>query len=361
MTTILKNLLRITAPTLLITLLVLEITFRLIIPASNPPMAWFDDENQIYRLARHHDIGLATIGVFAQQRARWHINNAGWNSPVDYTPVKTKPRIAVIGDSYIESLQVDVDKNFPSVLRGLIGDAEYEIYSFGISGAPLSQYLHMGRYVIQQFDPDLMIFNVVHNDFAESVYRINHADQYWLLIKTGKGEVEEVRPRAAPWTTQFSPLKQVLRHSALLRYIMFNLGIGTLFDQDAPERAEYIANINPDQIARDRNDIGEAVRYILGRMQIEFKGRQILFVMDAPRDMVYAGQWNEQIEFLHKLMADSCRKAGFALLDLTKAMRAAYAENGRHFESQWDGHWNEYGHEFVARTVARMLHEGHFL
>ena len=38
-------------------------------------------------------------------------------------------------------------------------------------------------------------------------------------------------------------------------------------------------------------------------------------------------------------------------------MRKAYAENGRHFESEWDFHWNEYGHEYVARAVADFLQE----
>lgn len=83
----------------------------------------------------------------------------------------------------------------------------------------------------------------------------------------------------------------------------------------------------------------------------------------APRSSIYAGTFSaleEDVQFLHTLTADVCAQNGISLLDLSVSMRDAYAENGRHFESEFDFHWNEYGHEYVAGELGEFL-QGHLL
>ena len=109
----------------------------------------------------------------------------GWNYPIDYYPINDKKLIAVIGDSYIEAFQVDVDKNYPFLLREKLKN-DYEVYAFGKSGAPLSQYLHISRYVNRHFDPDILIFNLVHNDFDESIQELYPGNTYFLKVSSIK-------------------------------------------------------------------------------------------------------------------------------------------------------------------------------
>lgn len=351
------NFLRLSLPSLLLLVLLLELFFRFVIPASDPPMAWFDYPSGIYRFATDRPTGTVTVGTLAQQRGHWRINNAGWNSPVDYVREKTKPRIAIIGDSYIEAWQVDSDKSYPSILRNLL-DGDFDVYSFGVSGAPLSHYLYMGRYVVDQFDPDVLIFNIVHNDFDESLARINSGVRHFMLLRMQDGRVEETTPAADPSSTQFSISKQILRKSAFVRYLMFNLHIENTLRRLRYRQQEYVANIDPTAIARDRDEIRVAVHYIVDRMRDDFQDREIVFVMDAPRSSIYSGASNENVRFLHEITAEACADSGVSLVDLTGPMRSAYEENGRRFESEWDGHWNEYGHQFVARAVAGALRDG---
>ena len=340
-----RDILRVTLPTLVVTFLLLELFFRWAIPASDPPMGWFDDESLIYRFDVSRERGMVTIGALAQQRGRWRINNSGWNSAVDYEAEKTRPRIAIVGDSYIEAQQVDVEKNFPSVLTNLAG-SNYDVYSFGISGAPLSQYLHMGRHIVEKYDPDVLIFNVVHNDFQESLKAVNPS-VHWLLLSGDSGSITEIPPQINYSFTQFSLPKRVLRKSALVRYLFFNLNIQTLWRK----RGRFPV---------ESHQIEQAVAYILDRMRIEFEGRHVLFVMNAP-DTIYSDDVDEDVEFLHELMQSACAEAGLQLLDLTEPMKAAYAIDGLKFESPWDGHWNEYGHQFVANAVHNTLNERHML
>jgi hypothetical protein len=94
-----KNILIVSIPTIIFLLFVLELVFRFVIPACNRPQAIFDEKTRLYRYKANQN-GLFTIGKFAQQTAKYRINNYGWNSPIDYSKKKSKPRIAIIGDSY---------------------------------------------------------------------------------------------------------------------------------------------------------------------------------------------------------------------------------------------------------------------
>ena len=93
------------------------------------------------------------------------INNEGWNNEIKYIQNKTNYRIAIIGDSYVEAFQVDVNESFPSLLQ--INFPDIEVYSFGISGSPLSNYYQMIKYVSKKFNTDLYIINMVNNDYDE--------------------------------------------------------------------------------------------------------------------------------------------------------------------------------------------------
>ena len=170
-----KGIAFITIPTLVLVAVILEVLFRTIIPASQVPQACFDGVWNIYKFCPGQGSGVSTKGKLAHSASTWRINNAGWNSPIDYQSKGERDRIAVIGDSYVEAFQIDITESYPYLLSNALG-ADYEVYSFGISGAPLSQYLNLSRYVVSEFDPDVLIFNVVHNDFEESIRKYNSND-----------------------------------------------------------------------------------------------------------------------------------------------------------------------------------------
>jgi hypothetical protein len=102
-------------------------------PASEMPMGFFDENTKIFKHETNSN-GVYTIGKFSQIRAKWVTNNEGWTFPVDYQKDKMKKRIAVIGDSYIEALQVDQDRSYPYLLSKRLGK-DYEVYTFGKRGS----------------------------------------------------------------------------------------------------------------------------------------------------------------------------------------------------------------------------------
>ena len=97
-------------------------------------------------------------------------NNYGFVSNIDYDPTKTTPLIAIIGDSYIEAAMVPYEQTGAGRLAKQLQDGA-RVYSFGASGAPLSQYLAYAEYVGKEFHPDVLVILVVDNDFDESLLK----------------------------------------------------------------------------------------------------------------------------------------------------------------------------------------------
>ncbi len=358
--TMLKNIVLLTLPTCVIVMLVLEVATRVLVPAAEFPFYFYDPDDHILKFAVSQEReGTFTMGALAQIRATWRINNAGWNSAVDYEPLKRRPRIALIGDSYIEALQVDVEHSLAGELRRLIG-APAEVYAFGISGAPLSQYLHMARYAWSRYDPDIVVVNVVHNDFDESLCAVKRQPGVLCLEERGQ-ELHEAAIRAY----EPDPKTRLARHSSTVRFAVVNLQIMARVRNwlsAGGAKASFNANIDPDQVGVRAGRIQRATEYLLRKFKEESHGRPVLFVMDAPRKDVYEGTMGtSSVRWLNDMMKAECERHRLPFIDLTEVFTRQFLIDHRRFESEFDWHWNEHGHQVAARAVLQGLQRLHLL
>src|SRR5205814_2006084 len=112
------------------------VVFRLVWPASDVPANAFVDG-----LVRYAPQQSGVWRVRNEIAAPYRINRQGWNSGIgDYAAPRRPgvPRIAVVGDSYVEALQVPFDHSLAERLAdSRSADRKaIEVYRFGISGAP---------------------------------------------------------------------------------------------------------------------------------------------------------------------------------------------------------------------------------
>jgi hypothetical protein len=225
-----------------------------------------------------------------------------------------------------------------------------EVYDFGISLASLSQYLQMARYIRSHFDPDILVINVVHNDFDESLCSVRRQIGMLCLVVEG----ETVREASID---PYSPnsVFRMLRHSALVRYLVLNLHVPAIFQHALWSiwlSGTYNANVDPIEVRNRENHIRYASNYVLKRLQMENKGRPIIFLIDAPRQDIYSDTIaNSKLLWLHELLLTQCREFGFDLIDLTDEFSRLFHLNHVRFETEYDGHWNEYGHKIVASQL----------
>ena len=352
-----KNILSITLPTVIILLLILEVFFRLVIRADDPPRSIFDEEEKMFYFSNKRETGICTRGRFAEIKAKWRVNNMHWNYPIDYYPRKDKKLIAVIGDSFISAFQVDVDKKYPFLLHDMLKN-EFEVYAFGIDGAPLSQYLNISRYVNRHFNPDIFIFNLVYNDFDESINKLTPGRNWFLkVIVNEDGPITESIPVTKPDLPQYRLWKRLLYKSALFRYLYLNVHTKEIHHKKiTPSKDNFEANVKADDIDVNRDIIYKATDYILKTIRNENKEKRIIFILDGLRGDIYENRLNKsRLLWIGEMMDELCNNYQIEYIDLTPEMEQEFINNNKKFDFKIDNHWNEYGHKFVANVLYEYL------
>lgn len=354
---LIKNLVLVTLPALLLLALLSELFFRFVVPAAEFPYPGFDPASRVLKLdpARART-GVYTLGLWASPRARWRINDEGWNSSVEYTAdAPRRPRVVIVGDSYVEAVQVDVDRNFGALARKRLGGAA-DVYTLGVSGAPLSQYLQMARYA-RKFRPAVLVINVVHNDFGQSVSTVERLPEVLQLAPDGAGF------REVPAAYELGPARSLVRLSATARYLIWNgkiLGLPARIAQmrRGVHRRGFApnANIDAERLRRSAPVIRRAVFEIARRIRAENPGTRIIYMMDGPRADIYAGKVaTSDLAWLTALMRDAAEANGASFVDLTPVFSRYWAAEHRPLNFASDGHWNEPAHRLAAQALVAEL------
>lgn len=360
--TFLTNLLGI-AVSFIIILVMVEVILRLFFPVADIPKAYYDD--QIGSHLAPNQSGTWHVGALGEVSGDYHINSAGWNSPHEYTTEKPDNtlRVAVIGDSFIEALSVNIDDEaLMAVLEKKLQESpacsEYdqiEVYAFAYSGAGLSQYLNMMRYASENYDPDVYVFAIIQNDFDTSFYDAPGHHHFLQYKIDDEGDFVESPPE--DWTP--SKIRRFSRNFALVRYIWINLrgqyvpGVQGIFRGGAGEEEEF-------QI--DDDTMQDFVTYILGEYQqiAEADGAELFLVMDPDREAIYNNHEPDPDLYKYNIMVDnSTQELGIDFVDLTDLFTEDYAQNQQHFDFQTDYHWNPYAHEMVSNVVYDWMVGGH--
>lgn len=336
------------------------VLFRFVLPGSDVPRNAFVNE-----LVRYQPGQSGVWRVRDEIAAPYRINARGWNSPVADYPVARKPgtgRIAFVGDSFVEALQVPVEKSFAEVVAAkLAANGPLEVQRFGVAGAPLSQYLHMVEREVVARRPDRIVVTLIHNDFDESfVFKPGRYTSSFLKLRIEGGKVVgEVAPE--PWRPG---LLEFVRQSATARFLLYRWQVRPQALVDAilgPARAAgedgYAANIDIAGVFAREADIRVATDYLFRRLKARADaiGAKLQFVMDGDRAAIYAGRGDSPALKLNRIAAETASRHGIAFLDLHPVFAAEWAKSGKRFEFQADAHWNEYGHAVAGAAIAEAL------
>jgi lysophospholipase L1-like esterase len=336
------------------------VLFRMILlPSDVPANAFVDglvryapDQSGVWRLRN-------------EIAAPYAINKQGWNSGVgDYVVARRSgiDRVAIVGDSMVEALQVAHDQSIGERLAAELshGGNPVEVYRFAISGAPLSQYLNMIEHEVGRYRPDWIVVLLIHNDFDET-YRFvgGRYTSSFLKLRVVDGAVIGELP-ALPWQPNATDW---LRRTATARYMYYRWqvrldAIRKLLLQSEHPGARYEANVDVPDVLGQLPDIAAAMDHVFARLAAfgRGEGTRFLLAMDGVRAAIYAGQTSRVLQ-LNRLAADVARKHGLPFADLHSAFTEDWTINHKRFEYSFDNHWNEYGHIVAARAVARAIRE----
>lgn len=350
---LLLNLATLAASALLSLVLAELVLFRVFFPGADLPIYDFSESGVVKHLPNQ----TGTYRIKNEIAAPFRINQNGWNSGHErYLPGKgERLRIAVIGDSYVEALQVPYKSSLAERIEELCG-GQCEAYRFGISGAPFSQYWHVLRREAVSYQPDWVVVLLVQNDFDESfLVRERQPKSAFLKLRMeGNRVVGEVEPSppVVPW---YEPLKKLGMYRSLwIRYQLRTALIRPVGMNDPNRPLDF-----GDRLGALRG----AALYVTERMRdlSSQHGIRLLLVMDGDRMAIYNAGNGEPtgaatgLRSLHAMMREVTQEAGVEFLDLHEVLDADYGRNRRAFNFANDYHWNEYAHELVARTVYRYI------
>ena len=334
------------------------VVFRFIVSTTDIPQVEFSEG--LVRYAPHQS------GVFRianESAAAFRINAQGWHSQHPaYTKEKGgKKRVAVIGDSYVAGLEVGTEQMLTRQLEQLLGEADYEVYNFGIGGAPLSHYLHVLRHEVLPYEPDVVIFVVVKNDFRDSYVFHEGSGRYGssflkLIVQDGT-VVREVEPEAYHGQWRW------LVGSSLFRYFWYQykakgvLGyykqelVKESRDREAYEALDYAPVEAP---ANHKAVITYFMEQVAAHRQ---PGREILVVLNADVGGIQKQLSESRMVEYSTLFGTLACQNDLLFLDLHPAFSEDYRRHAQRFNFERDLHWNAYAHGVASKAIAGILQD----
>ncbi len=289
-----------------------------------------------------------------------HINNDGFINNQDYTQNSDKPLIAVVGDSYIEAVMVPYEETLHGRLQEHLDD-DYRVYSFGASGAPLSQYLAFAKYARDTYKPERLIVVVVGNDFDESwpEYALPYTFHHFVE-ENGKIRPELIKNyKPSVW-------KNLIRSLATFRYLFLNMNMSQIWhnlkkgawQKETAEEPKYVGNVEANTDERHLEKSKLAVDAFLELLP-EYSGLEpddIMIIVDAPRSILYTTKkydtnGESYFEKMRKYLMDEGVSQNFNIIDMGPHFLEHYLKNEQRFEFPTDGHWSGYGHGTVFHAV----------
>jgi hypothetical protein len=337
-----------------------ELVLRLLpVRTSLVPMDYDARPGQIFRLVPGQRYRYSS-GALLSRSHRGRINNFGFANDADYDSASTAPLLAVIGDSYVEALVTPTES---TMQRYLASDTRTgRVYSFGMRGAPLSQYVAYAGYVRHTFNPTSLVVVIVDNDFDASL------DRYYAVAGFCHYGIQADSTLALyclPYRE--STTRRLLRQSALVRYLVLNAQVqfGSAWltrvlriDRNVSDANAASASAPADRdwerVFWSKRAVGRFLRDIADSSGLP--PERIALVVDAVRPAIYqstdtSSRGDTFVGAMRAHLADLARSRGFIVIDLNQAFQAEYLSHGKRLEYGSDPHWNGTAHLLAARAV----------
>ncbi len=111
-------------------------------------------------------------------------------------------RVAVLGDSFTEALQVNQEEDFCSILEKELQKCDnlrgrqIEVINFGVAGFGTAQELLTLRHRVWKYNPDIVLLEfTTSNDVSDNSPTLNQGDSYpFFILRDGKLVLDDSRP-----------------------------------------------------------------------------------------------------------------------------------------------------------------------
>lgn len=373
---------------IVIALTVAEIALR--IGGYSSPQFYEADETLGYRLIPN------LSGWYRKEGSSFvTINDDGFH---DAERMVEKPsgvfRIAIIGDSFVEALQVGREASFANFITGdcePFGGRRVEVLSFGVSGYGTAQELIMLREKVLRYSPNVvMLVMTTNNDISDNVRELKKAQIPYYVVNDGKVMLDDSFRNDSGFVARSSSvggsgtwLENRLRVVQAIREVARKLRARGRHDRVDVEQRGKAAPVEIEvgvdsQVYRPPTDeiwhnawlVTEALILEM-RREVEHSGARFVVVtasngVQVLPDMGQRTQFarmlgSDDLYYPDRRIAEFCHANSISAITLAP-MLAEYAAQERVNLHGFDGnlgygHWNELGHRIAGQIISRRLCE----
>ena len=301
-------------------------------------------------------------------------------------------RVAVLGDSYSEAMQVDAKDAFWSVLGDKLTQCAYrpgkriEVINFGVSGFGTAQEYLMLESMAMRYRPDLVLLQFMNgNDVDDNSIALSYEKMrpFFLLDRT-RGLVLDASFAATKVFQRESSafmgfVRSVADHSRVLQLV--RAFMKTVAFPRASTDAPIEPGLKPAVLAAPRDSSWEDAwtvteRLLLAMHQYLKRSGVPLVVVTTPfaiqvhpdrqvREREQAKLGIPDLFYPDRRIEAYARKQGIAVVPLTYEMQRLAERRRIYFHGfpntrMGIGHWNENGHRVAAEIIAGHLCSHHF-
>jgi hypothetical protein len=325
-----------------------------------------------------------------------HINSRGFRDDErSYEKPANTFRIAVLGNSWTEALQVPMDKTYTALLQQQLSQnhcvpgKRIEVLNFGVAGYSTAQELLLLQKKVWNYHPDLILLALYPaRDIANNVRELNNAltpERSPYFVYRGDQLVLDDSFRTLPalesrqiWLQNLGfwfddHLKTLQAINTLQRYGKIRAAMAAAkerAEQSGMDNLEYAIYAPPSLPAlQEAWRVTEALLLAM-RDDARAHGAVFRIVTLATRPQVIPDP-ARRAELLHALgvqdfsyadnrIKDFATRNAIPITNLAPPL-SAYAEahhvylNGFNASNLGSGHWNETGHRLAAETIAAEL------
>ncbi len=301
-------------------------------------------------------------------------------------------RILVLGDSFVQALQVRAEESFCKLLEAQLNQQarsgqRFEVINAGTMGYGTDQELLFWRQEGFRYHPDLVILtfctinDVMDNSPELEVKDLGERKQFFVL-KDGRLELQQVT-FATEETSQggggiLGVLRRLARQSRLYQIVrrmwaartqgMTRVDSQATGGQAAPGETGALRTmpvhygVYAPEYAPEWQQAWEVTRAILLQLRDETQASGArLMVMSATTGEELYEEWRHMLpegwdlDKPNRILADLLPQNGIPFLSLLPAFRQDYQQTGRYLHFRVDGHWTIEGHALTAQTLYNYL------
>jgi lysophospholipase L1-like esterase len=328
------------------------------------------------------------------------INSKGLrDTEYDYAKPEGVFRILVLGDSFAQALQVNVEDSFPKLLEALLNkgrssSVRFEVINAGVNGYGTDQELLFFLREGSKYNPDLVILSFCTiNDVMDNSPKLELRDladrKQFFVLNEGKLELSEFVFSEAPPLDQRSTLRQIVS-SILSRsqlYQIIRRSISALTEGKTSIPVQLSRGPNAEQASSSKMltmpihyqiyapqytpeweeawEVTEAI-FLELRDEATAQGARLVTLIATTGEELY-GEWRHMIPEAWDLdkpshiLSQHLEQNGIAYLPLLPHFRRDFEASGRHLHFRVDGHWTVEGHRLAAEALHSYLAQQEWL